>query len=130
MGATYAGDPRYNARAAQLAVAGIRGQKRAFQQQVPGPRARHRRRRSQRGQDRLSYDIFTLNRESELEELKFPDHLLPINQFYNIANQFAQLGSGTSAQPFETVKDYDDWLKRAARIPVIFDRPSSTCAKA
>ena len=74
------------------------------------------------GQDRLSYDIFTLNRESALEELEFPDRLLPIDQFYNIANTFAQFGSGTSAQPFATVKDYDDWLKRAALGPVIFDQ--------
>ena len=74
------------------------------------------------GQDRLSYDIFTLNRESALEEFKFPDRLLPINQFYNFANFFAQLGSGTSAQPFVTVKDYDDWLTRAAQRPVIFDQ--------
>ena len=34
----------------------------------------------------------------------------------------AQFGSGTSAQPFKTVKDYDDWLKRASRIPVVFDQ--------
>ena len=74
------------------------------------------------GQDRLSYDIFTLNRESALEDSKFPERLLPIDQFYNIANSFAQLGSGTSAQPFETVKDYDDWLKRAAQRPAIFDQ--------
>ena len=74
------------------------------------------------GQDRLSYDIFTLNRESALEELAFPDELLPIDQFSNIANSFAQLGSGTDAQPFATVKDYDDWLKRAALSPAIFDQ--------
>ena len=74
------------------------------------------------GQDRLSYDIFTLNRESELEKLDFPERLLPINQFHNIANTFAQLGSGTGAQPFVTVQDYDDWLRRAARIPVIFEQ--------
>jgi uncharacterized protein (DUF885 family) len=48
--------------------------------------------------------------------------LLPIDQFSNIANSMAQFGSGTSAQPFVTVKDYDDWLRRAARAPVIFEQ--------
>jgi uncharacterized protein (DUF885 family) len=33
---------------------------------------------------------------------------------------FAQLGSGTNAQPFKTVQDYDNWLKRASRLPVLF----------
>jgi uncharacterized protein (DUF885 family) len=74
------------------------------------------------GQDRLSYDIFTLNREKALEKFAFPERLLPVNQFYNAANTFAQLGSGTSAQPFVTVKDYDDWLKRAALIPRLLDQ--------
>ena len=47
--------------------------------------------------------------------------MLPINQFNNIASFAAQLGSGTSAQPFKTVKDYDNWLARGARLPVLFD---------
>ena len=74
------------------------------------------------GQDRLSYDIFTLNRESALEDLKFPEWLLPVDQFSNIANFLAQFGSGTGAQPFVTVKDYDDWLARATKSPAIFDQ--------
>jgi uncharacterized protein (DUF885 family) len=35
---------------------------------------------------------------------------------------FAQMGSGQGAQPFKTVKDYDDWLSRAAKGPAIFDQ--------
>src|SRR5690606_18349044 len=31
------------------------------------------------------------------------------------------LGSGSSAQPFRTVKDYDNWLARANRLPVLID---------
>jgi uncharacterized protein (DUF885 family) len=33
---------------------------------------------------------------------------------------FAQLGSGTGAQPFKTAQDYDHWLKRASRLPLLF----------
>ena len=75
------------------------------------------------GQDRLSYDIFTLNRESALEELEFPDRLLPIDQFYNIANYVRAARFGHRARSrSSTVKDYDDWLQRAARMPVIFEQ--------
>lgn len=64
------------------------------------------------GQDRLSYDIFIYNSEQSLEGEQFPGELIPINQSSNIASFFAQLGSGQSFQPFKTVKDYEDWLKR------------------
>lgn len=64
------------------------------------------------GQDRLSYDIFVYQSEHSLKGEQFPGHLIPINQSSNIANFFAQLGSGQSFQPFKTVEDYDNWLKR------------------
>ena len=61
-------------------------------------------------QDRLSYDMFRLNREQSLEGERFPGHLQPINQRLPALNSFVQLGSGTSVHPFKTIKDYDDWL--------------------
>jgi uncharacterized protein (DUF885 family) len=63
-------------------------------------------------EDQLSYDVFKSAREIEIEGFKFPSQLLPLNQFYSTANTFAQLGSGKGIQPFRTVKDYDDFLKR------------------
>lgn len=38
--------------------------------------------------------------------------LLPINQIFSLHLFIAQLGSGSSAQPFNTVKDYENWLNR------------------
>ena len=119
--ATYAGDPRYNGELPNSFSPEYQEQQRAFQKKYL-ERARALGPDGLTGQERLSYDIFTLNRESELEELAFPQRLLPINQFYSFANSFAQFGSGTGAQPFVTVKDYDDWLRRAARIPVVFEQ--------
>lgn len=119
--ATFAGDPRYNAELPNFFTAEFEAQSKAFEQKYLD-RARAIGTDGLTGQDRLSYDIFTLNRESALENFKFPDRLLPIDQFQNIANYFAQFGSGTSAQPFATVKDYDDWLKRAAKMPAILDQ--------
>jgi uncharacterized protein (DUF885 family) len=37
---------------------------------------------------------------------------MPLNQFYSTPNFFVQLGSGDGMQPFVTVQDYDNWLKR------------------
>lgn len=64
------------------------------------------------GQDRVSYDVFIYQSELELEGQKFPGHLIPLNQSNNMTSFFAQLGSGQSLQPFNTVEDYDNWLKR------------------
>ena len=36
--------------------------------------------------DRISFDIFLFEREREARSERFPFHLLPINQFYNLAN--------------------------------------------
>lgn len=69
------------------------------------------------GQTRLSYDIMVRSLKLELEGSEFRTDLMPLNQFSNIIASFAQLGSGTSAQPFKTVKDYDNWLKRADKMP-------------
>jgi uncharacterized protein (DUF885 family) len=74
------------------------------------------------GQDLLSYEIFVRDAKNELESEKFPGWQQPVNQFYNFASMAVQLGSGASAQPFKTVQDYDNWAKRAARIPVLFDQ--------
>ncbi len=119
--ATFAGDARYNGELPNSLSLEYRDQERALEQKYL-ERARAIGSDGLTGQDRLSYEIFTLNREKALEDFEFPGRLLPVNQFYNLANQFAQLGSGTGAQPFVTVKDYDDWLRRAARIPVVFEQ--------
>jgi len=70
----------------------------------------------------LSAEIFQRARESDLEGRRFPRHLLGLNQFYSFANQLVLLGSGTNAQPFKTVQDYDNWLKRAQQIPTLVDQ--------
>jgi uncharacterized protein (DUF885 family) len=69
-------------------------------------------------QDRLSYDIFKLQRENALEgfaegyfDLR---NLMPVNQFFGFHNFLAILGSGGNAQPFVTVDDYENWISRSA----------------
>lgn len=64
--------------------------------------------------DKLSYDIFKREMEIDLEGLTFHDNYMPLNQFQSTHLIIGQFGSGSVVQPFKTVKDYDDWLKRVA----------------
>ena len=64
------------------------------------------------GQDVISYDIFKREMDIQLEGLTFHENLMPVNQFWGMHLTFPQLGSGSGNQPFKTVKDYDNFLKR------------------
>ncbi len=118
--ATYTGDPRYNAELADTGSAQWREQMKQFTRQwlqkaeAIGPEGLA-------GQDLLSYEIFVADAKDTLEGFRFPDWQMPVNQMRSTATMAVQLGSGTGAQPFKTVKDYDDWLKRASRLPVLLD---------
>lgn len=63
-------------------------------------------------QDLLSYEIFKREMRIQIEGLQFNDYLMPINQFWGMHLTFPLLGSGSGNQPFKTVKDYDNFLKR------------------
>lgn len=71
--------------------------------------------------DKISYDIFKREMEISLEGLNFHENYIPFQQFWGLPLSMGQLGSGTGNQPFKTVKDYDDWLSRAARFLVWAD---------
>ena len=73
------------------------------------------------GQDLISYQIFVRDAQESLEGEQYPDWMLPVDQMGSIATFAAQLGNGTGAQPFKTVKDYDNWLARGDRIPLLVD---------
>jgi len=121
LAATYQGDPRYNDQLPNFLAADYREKSRAFNQrwletvQAVGPEGLQ-------GQDLLSYQIFVRNAQQELADFEFPGWQQPLSQFYSLASTAVQLGSGTGAQPFKTVDDYQDWLKRAAQFPVLFDQ--------
>jgi uncharacterized protein (DUF885 family) len=73
-------------------------------------------------QDKLSYDIFKLKRETSLAGKQFPSHLAPMNQFRSATSSFVNLGSGTGIHPFKTVKNYDDFLSRIDGFVVYVDQ--------
>jgi uncharacterized protein (DUF885 family) len=109
--ATSIGDPRYNDRF----VVGISPAAIAAEQKLQRDylvRVQTVDRAALPAADQLSYDVFKSGREREIEGFRFPDELIPLNQFYSTPNTFAQLGSGNGMQPFKTVQDYDNFLKR------------------
>jgi len=119
--ATFIGDYRYNDRLANTFGPEYRAAETAMDEEFLR-RLLEIDREQLDSQDRLSYDIFKLNREQSLEGNQFPSHLLPINQFYSLTSSFVQLGSGNSAHPFKTVKDYDDFLSRADQFAINVDQ--------
>ena len=119
--ATFQGDPRYNDQLPNFLSAEFRDQSLRFTkswlQKIESVGAD-----GLEGQDLLSYQIFVRDARNEIEGSRFPDWKQPINQFYNIASTVVQLGSGTGAQPFKTVQDYDNWQRRASRFPILFEQ--------
>jgi uncharacterized protein (DUF885 family) len=71
--------------------------------------------------DKLSFDVFKREMELSLEGLNFHDNYIPFQQFSSLPLTIAQLGSGEGYQPFKTVKDYENWLKRAKKFSVWVD---------
>ena len=71
--------------------------------------------------DKMSYEILNWDLDIAIEALKFQDNLMPVNQFSSKTLDLGQLGSGEGSQPFKTVKDYDNWLKRIANFPACAD---------
>jgi uncharacterized protein (DUF885 family) len=118
--ATYLGDTRYNDQLPDFYSPGYRARVSAFNRDWLA-RVRAVDAAALSGQDRLSYDIFIAQLEEAIEGERFPGWQQPLNQFYSFPNQFVMLGSGTNAQPFRTVKDYDDWLARAGQLPTLFE---------
>ena len=116
--ATFVGDPRYNDRLPNFFTEQSRAEQMAFTRrwlskfEALDPAGLE-------NADRISYDMIVRDLRQSIEGDVYPDWQQPLNQFRNMAGMFAQLGSGTGAQPFKTVTDYENWLKRAANIPEI-----------
>ena len=118
--ATAQGDNRYNDRLPN-------DQTRAFRQQQA--RLYHRYlndllnidRARLSAENKLSFDIFQYEMRTRLEGLHLNTWMMPFAQIYSLPTTLGQLGTGTGAQPFRTVRDYDNWLTRVSRFPVWAD---------
>lgn len=62
--------------------------------------------------DKMSFDIFRYEILMQLEGLKSIGRYMPFQQFWGLPLTMGQLGAGENYQPFKTVQDYENWLKR------------------
>ena len=121
VGATFIGDNRYNDRYANSIsptyVADALQRERRYLRELEriDPDALT-------GTDRITYDVFRFDRETAIAGARFPAELMPIDQFNNPVSTFAVLGSGKSAQPFVTVRDYENFLARTDEFLVFLDQ--------
>jgi uncharacterized protein (DUF885 family) len=72
--------------------------------------------------DRFSWEIFVYERRTDIASHAFPSHWLPITQLFSLPNLMPVLGSGTGAQPFNTTRDYENFLARIADYVVWSDQ--------
>lgn len=72
-------------------------------------------------EEQVSYGLLKYEMQMGLEGLKYPTHLMPINQFWAFTLELPQLGSGSGNQPFNTAKDYDNFLARLSVFPAWTD---------
>lgn len=72
-------------------------------------------------EEQVSYSLFRYEMNMGLEGLKYPTHLLPINQFWSFTLDLPVLGSGKGNQPFKTTADYRAFLKRLEVFPAWTD---------
>jgi uncharacterized protein (DUF885 family) len=70
-------------------------------------------------QERLSADLMLRSLIEAQEGAKFKAWEMPVNQFYGIHTDLAQLPSRLQ---FDSVKDYDDYIARLKKIPTAFSQ--------
>jgi uncharacterized protein (DUF885 family) len=120
LNATSQGDNRYNDQLPNDQTRAFRQRQQQFYQQHLTALQKFDRTRLS-AEDQVSYDIFQYEMQSRLEGLRLNTWMMPFAQFYSLPNTLGQLGAGTGAQPFKTVKDYDDWLARVGQFPAWAD---------
>lgn len=67
--------------------------------------------------DHVTYDLLKRQVTLGMEGLRYPWHMLPIDQYGGMPSQMAQYATGQNMQPFETVAHYEAFLRRLSRLP-------------
>lgn len=71
--------------------------------------------------DKITYDTFRYALKNSINSFGFDTHLIPADHFQCLPLTIGQMGSGEGSQPFETVEDYEKWLKRLGKFEVWTD---------
>lgn len=72
-------------------------------------------------QQQISYEILDREAALRLELLEYPEHYMPVQQFWGLTLTMPLIGSGKGYQPFNTSEDYDDFLHRIDSFAVWID---------
>ncbi len=67
--------------------------------------------------DRITRDLLDYQLRTNLEEMQYDFYRTPINQFYSMPVTLVQLASTEGAQKFQTVANYEHFLKRLNGFP-------------
>ena len=111
VGATYQGDTRYNDYLPNYLSDDVIRKHKAFYKDIL-KKLSDIDIKSLSEEDQLSKEILTWECETSLAGMSFPRELLPIDQMWTLQLTIGQLATGTGAQPFKTVEDYENWLSR------------------
>ncbi len=111
--ASYLGDRRFNDRWDDQSLPSIAARhehhKAALQRLAAIPRAKLP------AADQLNYDLYELDLKNRIEGDRFRFYLMPVNQ-----REGPQTADDTAASlRFESVKDYEDWIARLQKFPVV-----------
>jgi len=118
--ATYIGDERYDDLLPNDGSQAYLKEYKAFNQRYLDSLGKYDR-EGLNDNDKLSFDYLKDQLNINLEGLKYHSEYLPFNQMFALPLTIGQLGSGTGAQPFKTVKNYENWLKRVTAFSVWAD---------
>ncbi|MFK3650792.1 DUF885 domain-containing protein [Lysobacter enzymogenes] len=114
--ASYNGDKRFNDRWTDVSLAAIQAREAGDRQALATLRAIDRAALSP--QDQLNYDTFAWNLERGVQRQRFREYLIPLSQQGGV-----QTADGIAeVLPFETVKDYRDWLARLRTVPAMIEQ--------
>lgn len=70
---------------------------------------------------KVIYDVLDFTLKDKIGAYNFHPEYIPFTQFGGLPLTFPLLGSGEGSQPFETEKDYENWLKRMEKFPAWAD---------
>ena len=113
--ASLIGDARYNDRLSDVSVRQVErdlAQSRSFLRAFDAIRTN-----GFEAQDRLNHELMVRNLRENLEAAKFREWEMPITQF---GGPHIDLAQYAAAFPYETVKDYDDYISRLRQVPRLF----------
>ncbi|UPK70424.1 DUF885 domain-containing protein [Chitinophaga filiformis] len=126
--ATFAGDARYNDLLANDISAPYLKQKEQFDKKYLRLLSVYDK-RTLNTADQISFDVLKEILDMDIERMKYHPEYLPVNQFSSLPLLMGQLGSGQSAQPFATIKDYENWFKRITAFSAWTDTAISNMQK-